>query len=115
MNQSIRMKGYVNTQPVKFETSPESQLRNKHLRAVTCANKSKTQPLHQRVASCFRNLATAIIALPTPGMKNSMCTYYGHVIDEKNWNSGLPKCDDCGKQVNGIEDLRKSSTKPSAK
>jgi len=44
-----------------------------------------------------------------PAKKNSMCKYYGHVIRDTHWKGYLPKCDDCGCEVNNPDQLRKAS------
>lgn len=38
---------------------------------------------------------------------NSMCKYYGHVI-RGSWNGYLPKCADCGCQIDSPSMLRKA-------
>lgn len=48
----------------------------------------------------------------TPQKKNSMCKYYGHVI-RGTWSGHLPKCDDCGCEVNSPDMLRKAQPMPS--
>ncbi|MBY0547439.1 MAG: hypothetical protein K2W95_09120 [Candidatus Obscuribacterales bacterium] len=41
-----------------------------------------------------------------PKVQNSMCKYYGHKIDHKNWSKGLPRCSECNAQIKDSKDLR---------
>lgn len=70
-------------------------------------------------ANCGRPLAEIIraflesmaeLTLPRIAERNSMCKYYGHIIDFAKWKNGMPSCKDCGVTVKGPEDLRKCMT-----
>ena len=45
---------------------------------------------------------------------NSMCKYYGHVI-RGQWAGHLPKCADCGCEINSPSMLRKADVQQQAK
>lgn len=63
---------------------------------------SLTESLCQRISHFF-------LLLMPPAPKNSMCKYYGHVVDNKNWPMGqLPRCSDCGVKISGTQNLRKA-------
>lgn len=53
------------------------------------------------------SMFAGLFAAPTQ-KKNSMCKYYGHVIPRGNWEGYLPKCSDCGAEINNPSQLRKA-------
>ena len=56
----------------------------------------------------WRIAVDALFCAPVLSRNNSMCKYYGHVI-EKNWSGHLPTCTDCGTKVTSPDQLRKAS------
>ena len=43
-----------------------------------------------------------------PVKKHAMCDNYGHIADASTWTDHLPKCADCGIEINNKSLLRKS-------
>ena len=57
---------------------------------------------------CDISAAMANLWAPKRAKVNSMCKYYGHVIDRSQWKDYLPKCADCGSEISDSSQLRKS-------
>lgn len=96
--------GYTpNLMPSRKKTQRMDSLRN------VC---SGTDLVTSRRTEFDRTLSTlfsgfAILIRPVRH-KNSMCEYYGHVVDSKTWKNGLPRCSDCKKVIDSKEQLRRS-------
>lgn len=86
------------------------------LREAVISNESTKQPLLGSLLTRVVNvLSGAFTALFPPPKANSMCKYYGHIVDKKNWGKGLPNCLDCGKQIHSRDELRGSNVKKDSK
>lgn len=57
--------------------------------------------------SCIRDLRAMFTTSTSKKAKNSMCKYYGHVI-QGQWKGYLPHCADCGAEITSPEQLRKA-------
>lgn len=85
------------------------------LRAAVNANENARQPILGSVSSLTSKLFSELcLQLFRPSAAQSMCKYYGHVVDEKKWKRGLPNCRDCGIQINSRDELRGSIVKGNA-
>lgn len=82
------------------------------LRALCARSKDQVPPPHCLLKALFRRVACALsVDLFPPAEKQSMCKYYGHVIDRKNWTQSLPRCADCNVEINSRDQLRTSQEK----
>lgn len=77
------------------------------LRSAEMRDDNKVRKIFAAICSEFQALIGGLFAMQ-PQKKNSMCKYYGHVI-RGTWSGYLPKCDDCGCEVNNPSMLRKAS------
>lgn len=98
-------------QMIGFERDKRRQLR-KELRA-TCVS-AKAPPVPASIGKALYQLVNSVfsgtVIFFTPVKKNSMCTYYGHVI-ASNWSGHLPKCTDCGVSITDPRTLRSSDAR----
>ncbi len=81
------------------------------LRNISIAKKSLPEKLAASFHRSISSLKAALIGpLKKSGPQNSMCKFYGHVI-QGAWNGYLPKCADCGCEISSPDQLRKASPK----
>lgn len=68
-------------------------------------------PLNQKLAILVRDMISTVSSIfaHSTNVKNSMCKYYGHVIDHANWKGHLPRCSDCREMITDPKSLRSSS------
>lgn len=93
----------------KRETRRQSR---RELRAISLAK--ETMPMHESLIKIGRDMLATVMSgavlLFTPlKNKNSMCKYYGHVIN-RSWSGHAPSCNDCGATVTDSSMLRKANT-----
>lgn len=81
---------------------------------VTAARQyaSNGPSLQATFANLWQSVVSSLKAsLLVPRVQNSMCKYYGHKIDHKNWSKGLPRCSECNAQIKDSKDLRNADRK----
>jgi hypothetical protein len=79
------------------------------LRNITVQKKTLTHKLKQAFHVAWRDLSVLVNApINAVRLNNSMCKYYGHVI-QGPWQGYLPKCRDCGSEISSPDQLRKAS------
>lgn len=86
----------------------QNQLEIQSLRQ--CSSKKSFRPVWDVVGVALSEIVSdmLLILLP-PRAKNSMCKYYGHVIDHASFSKpGLPRCSECRAKIKGSESLRKA-------
>lgn len=94
-----------------YAINSEKRSAFKSLRAACLKNQLRTRSVgdifvHGMSASV--SFINSMILLFTPLMNgNSMCKYYGHVIDA-NWKGRLPCCSQCGAEVKDASMLRRA-------
>ncbi len=79
------------------------------LRSTSSMKKTITHMMAEAVHNCCRDIQTLLNSpVKKSELNNSMCKYYGHVI-QGAWQGHLPKCADCGSEISSPDQLRKSS------
>ncbi|MBY0548425.1 MAG: hypothetical protein K2W95_14100 [Candidatus Obscuribacterales bacterium] len=81
------------------------------LRKVSREQENCERPFHVRVLAELSAIATAFMLPKNQHLNASMCKYYGHIIDKKNWGKGSPNCQDCGAVIKSKDELRGSTAK----
>lgn len=87
----------------KITNSEIESLRVSGIRSI-----SSDVQVKQQVNRLMQNIATAFSGLFVSSKRATMCDNYGHIAPA-HWRGDLPKCTECGKQITGQSELRKSS------
>ncbi|MBX9570653.1 MAG: hypothetical protein K2X77_17305 [Candidatus Obscuribacterales bacterium] len=74
------------------------------------SSKKNIRPIWDIVGVALsQKISHLLLILMPPAAKNSMCKYYGHVIDHSTWSQArLPRCAECNAVIKGAESLRKA-------
>lgn len=83
-----------------------------NLRKVSREQDSFKRPFQVQLLSELSAILTALMLPKNQPLNASMCKYYGHIIDKKNWGKGSPNCQDCGAVIKSKDELRGSTPKP---
>lgn len=79
------------------------------LRNISVKKETLSHKLTQAFHVAWRDISVLVNApLKAARLNNSMCKYYGHVI-QGAWQGYLPKCRDCGAEISSPDQLRKAS------
>lgn len=76
------------------------------LRAVN-ARRLSARVVLDAVAALLSDIGSLFVPR-TPQKTNSMCRYYGHVI-QGSWQGSCPNCADCGIKITSPDQLRKAA------
>lgn len=89
----------------------ESSISRDNLKSLKAAE-LKEDAVRKTVTQLLSGVSGVLAELwaPTPVKVNSMCKYYGHVINQAQWKGYLPKCADCGSEISDSAQLRKAQT-----
>lgn len=71
---------------------------------------NSTQKMLAQALGALNSTIASLFAFG-PKKVQSMCKYYGHVVDKKSWQGGFPRCEDCGCQITNPDQLRKATSK----
>ncbi len=92
--------------------APESTPESTEQRQVLRARLSEEMPAGIRWEKVFSDMHTAVmfefVRMFPPAPNTSMCTYYGHIVNQNSWKSQFPSCRDCGKEITSPNQLRKA-------
>lgn len=77
------------------------------LKSVGVRRGSSGRRAMEVIGSYLQGLVTLLSTPVQKDRKNSMCKYYGHIIQGK-WQGYLPKCHDCGTEISSPDMLRKA-------
>lgn len=76
----------------------------------TKTSKLKGAPIWSVAATAIsQGLGYFMLILAPPAAKQSMCKFYGHLVDHDKWQANrMPKCSECGAKISGPSDLRRA-------
>lgn len=82
------------------------------LRKLQCEPSAANVSTFQRCIHILKSVVNDLISVSATSnskcLSNSMCKYYGHIINHRNWKTGLPRCQDCGIEISSPSMLRKA-------
>lgn len=78
------------------------------LRNISAYKKSWADKVFENIHNGVSELGSWMMTPLRKDNKNSMCKFYGHVI-QGPWKGYLPKCADCGIEISSPDQLRKAS------
>ena len=106
------MSRYTHTNRLnKVPKGKENSISRDNLNSLKAAE-LKEDAVRKTISQLLSGISSAVADLwaPAPVKVNSMCKYYGHVIDQAQWKGYLPKCADCGSEISDSAQLRKAQT-----
>jgi len=79
------------------------------LRNVSAYKKTLADKVLENIHNCINGMSTLLMTpIESKKKTNSMCKFYGHVI-QGPWKGYLPKCADCGCEIQSPDQLRKAT------
>ena len=108
MKDLMELYGHERVAEIRSFRRAQNQEEIRALRTTTL--KKKSRPIWDVIAvGLSERFSHLLLTLLPPAAKNSMCKYYGHVIDHRSWaKARLPRCVECKSVIKGAESLRKA-------
>jgi hypothetical protein len=82
---------------------------SKQLRERFAVEHREVFSMERFFSELYNELLFHLVRMFPPAKTNSMCKYYGHVVNREAWHTGLPSCIDCGKTIRCPSELRTAS------